>query len=448
MRRVILDSFRSGTWMDGVLALLLSAVAGPFLRAENAGNTAWPQFRGPERNGISRETGLLQDWPAAGPAQVWKVSGIGRGFSSACIGGGRLFITGDLDGALVITAFAVETGERLWQQRNGAAWKGPYPGARGTCTLARGRLFNLNAHGRLVCLDPVDGREIWRLNILERFDGDNIRWGISECVLVQGDRVFVTPGGRKALMAALDAATGKVVWTTPPLMFLRDQEMGGRRVDPPRRDTDRAGYAAPVPVRVGARRLLAGVSGRHVFLVDLESGALVWKRQVPVRWEVIGTMPVVDGDRVCFMAPDKFGGLMVRVRLQDGAVRVEEMWKTEADNCHGGLVAVGGRLYGAGYRQFRGWFCLDGGTGRVLYRTKDLRKGSLIFADRRIYALAENGELALLEPTPERFVVRGRFRLPGTNGSDVWAHPALFDGRLYIRRHDTLWCFDIRAGTR
>ncbi|NOY81317.1 MAG: PQQ-like beta-propeller repeat protein [Kiritimatiellaeota bacterium] len=446
--RLTFGSPRSGLWTAGVFASLLSLIADPAPLPETSGDTAWPQFRGPERNGISRETGLLQAWPAAGPSQVWQVKGIGRGFSSACIGGGRLFVTGDIDDALVITALAVGTGKRLWRQQNGAAWKGPYPGARSTCTLAGGRLFHLNAHGRLACLDPADGSELWTLNILERFDADQIRWGISECVLVSGGRVFVTPGGRKALMAALDAGTGKVVWTTPPLMFLRSQELGGRRVDPPRRDADRAGYASPVVVRVGARRLLAGASGRHVFLVDAETGSLVWKREVPVRWEVIGTMPVVVGDRICFMAPDKFGGLMVRARIHDGAVRVDELWSTEADNCHGGLVAVGGRLYGSGYRRFRGWFCLDGQTGRVLYRTNDLRKGSPIFADRRLYALAENGELALLEPTPERFVVRGRVRLPGNNGSDVWAHPALSDGHLYIRRHDTLWCFDVRAGTR
>jgi len=404
----------------------------------------WPQFRGPDRDGKSPERNLLRRWPEGGPPLIWSVDGIGRGWSSPVAIRDRLFITGDIGNDLWIQALDLD-GRVLWRRRNGAAWKGPYPGARATCTFAEGRLYHLNAHGRLVCLDPADGDELWSVNTLKRFEGDVIRWGLSECLLVYDGRVVATPGGRKALMVAFDARTGDLIWSTPPLMFRRTEEVGGRKVDPPRMDADRAGYASPILVSDGGKRWIAGASGRHVFLVDADTGALVWKKYVSVRWEVIGTMPVlVAPDTVVFSAPD-LGAWCVRVQQgADGRPRVEELWRVDTDNCHGGFVVVNNRIFGAGYRLFRGWFCLEGASGRVLHRWRGLKKGSVIAAEGLLYTLAENGVAALLEPMPGGFAVRGQFRLPKGGGSDVWAHPVLCDGRFYVRRHDTLWCFDVR----
>lgn len=426
-----------------VVSLLTGVTLLTVAEASRQPESWWPQFRGPTRDGIAPGRNLLPGWPEGGPPLVWSVSGIGRGWSSPIVVGNRFYVTGDRGNDLWIQAFDL-AGRRVWQKRNGRAWTGPYPGARASCTYADGRLFHLNAHGRLVCLDATNGREQWAVNILDRFGGEVIRWGLSECVLVDQGRVIVTPGGRNALMAALDVSTGKAVWTTPPLMFLRTRDVGGRKVDPPRRAADRAGYASPVVVRVGSRRFYAGVSGRHVFLVDAADGALVWKQYVPVHWEVIGSMPVVVGPgRVLFAAPD-VGAWCVQVRENHGVVAVEERWRTKVDNCHGGFVLLNDQLYGAGYRLSRGWFCLDTKTGAVRYRSREFAKGSAIAADGRLYVLAENGVVALLTPGEEGFTVRGTFRLGGGRGSDVWAHPVLADRRLYLRRHGRLWCFEVR----
>ena len=403
----------------------------------------WPQFRGSTRDGISRETGLLQSWPEGGPRLLWKCTGTGHGYSSAALAGGALFITGDKDEQLVVSALDLQ-GNIRWQTTNGRAWKNPYPGARATCTVDGDRLYHMNAHGRVACLDAATGKELWTVNVLERFDAPAIRWGISECLLVDGDRVIVTPGGRKAVMAALDKQTGATVWASEPLRFMRTHRFGGVAVDPPVSDIDRAGYASPILIATGGRRVIAGASARHFICVDADSGALLWKHPVPVKFEVIGAMPLAWRDAVFFSAPDQFGGCMFGIRVQPDRVRLEELWSTPADNCHGAFVHVDGRIYGSGYRRFNEWVCLEADSGTMRYSKGDLPKGSVIYADGRLYALSESGVLLLLEPAADGFRTAGRLQLVRGRMRDVWAHPAISDGRLYLRCHDTLYCYDIR----
>jgi outer membrane protein assembly factor BamB len=200
----------------------------------------WPQWRGPRRDGISDEKGLLQSWPKEGPKLIWKIDGLGKGWSSPIIVGNRLYITGDVGNDLVIFAFD-RNGTAQWQAKNGRAWKGSYPGARACCTFSEGRLYNMNAHGRVVCLEAASGKEFWAVDILERFASKNITWALSECLLVDGPHLIVTPGGKKALMAALDKRTGRIVWTTEPL-------------------GDQISHCSPILFRFAGRRLIASCS--------------------------------------------------------------------------------------------------------------------------------------------------------------------------------------------
>ena len=181
---------------------------GPIVSSE----PAWPQWNGPRRDGISQEKGFLPSWPEAGPAP-WKIGGLGRGWSSPIIADNRLYVTGDVDDDLVLFAFDLN-GKPLWQAKNGRSWTGSYPGARACCAYSEGKLYHMNAHGRVVCLEAGTGKEIWAADVLERFRGQNITWAMNECLLVDGSRVIVTPGGEKALMAALDKESGRTVWTT------------------------------------------------------------------------------------------------------------------------------------------------------------------------------------------------------------------------------------------
>jgi len=248
---------RAGVFAFGLLVGLL-----PLACAESGTNAiveltaspepGWPQWRGPRRDGISRETGLLPRWPEGGPLLLWTSTNLGRGYSSPIISGGRIFLTGDVGNDLRVFALDL-AGNPLWQATNGQAWKGPHPGARACCALRGGRLFHLNAHGRVACLDPATGRELWAVNVIERFGGKVPTWALGECLLVDGPRVLVTPGGSRALTAALDAKTGETVWTSEPLRMDESPDPAHERVAGKAGETDPAGYASPILMQFADR---------------------------------------------------------------------------------------------------------------------------------------------------------------------------------------------------
>ena len=424
-----------------VVLAAMTAEAGRIIPLEEEG---WPQFRGPRRDGVSTETGLLQSWPEGGPKELWRFDGLGKGYSSPIVTEHGIFITGDAADKLVIYALDMKGGLR-WKCTNGAAWTKSWKGARAACTYSAGRLYHMNGHGRTVCLDPETGEELWAVDVLGRFGGKSIQWGLSECLLVDEEHVYVTPGGPEAFMAALDKGTGRTVWKSPPLTFERTYEFGGKTLDPPRQDTDNAGYASPVLFEIGGRRVIARSAGQHAVLLDAADGTLLWQRPLYARYEVIGAIPVFSNDHIYFAAPDEVGGIMFSLENGPEGLRVKKRWKTEFDNCHASMVAVDGKLYGSGYRKRRDWVALDAATGKELYARGDLAQGTCAYADGRVYALCQDGVVALLAPGENAFEIAGQFRIAEGKRKDVWAHPVIWDGRLYLRDHDTLWCYDIKA---
>jgi outer membrane protein assembly factor BamB len=341
----------------------------------------WPQWRGPRRDGISVETGLLQSWPEGGPSLLWEVSGIGRGYSSPIVVGDRVYITGDQGKDLAISVFTL-AGQPQWKTTNGACWENPYPGARSSCTYDDGKLYHLNAHGRLVCLDAATGGEVWAVNVLERYAAKNIMWGISESVVVHGDRVFSTPAGAKGLMVAHDKRTGAPLWASPAL------------------DGEQASYSSPILINVGNRKLLVNGGLKYVFAVDAAFG----------------------------------------VQLGDGSA--SRAWTTELSISHGGTICVDGQLCGSSSRgEASGWVTINAATGKPT-QVSESPGGSLIFAEGRFYCLSATGIMTLQELTNSGFRTVGTFRL--AEGKDVWAHPVLCQGRLFLRYHDTLYCYDVR----
>ncbi len=223
---------------------------GTLVASKEAG---WPQWRGPRRDGISDEKGLLQAWPEGGPKLVWKIGGLGQGWSCPIVTGGSIYITGDVGEDLVVFAFDPE-GKPRWKAVNGRSWTGQYPGSRGACVYDGGALYHLNAHGRVACLDTRTGRETWAVDVLERFDGAGILWGLSECLLVDGPRVIVTPGGKKGAMAALDRKTGETLWASDPI------------------EGNSAGYGSPILFELGGRRYLVSCPSKHAFGVEADTG--------------------------------------------------------------------------------------------------------------------------------------------------------------------------------
>jgi len=389
-------------------------------------STDWPQWRGQHRDGISAETGLLQAWPEGGPKLLWKASGIGRGYASPIVVADGVYITGDEDQELVISAFTLD-GKPRWKTPNGESWTKSYPGARSSCCFDSGKIYHMNAHGNLACLDAATGEKAWSVNVLERYQANNIIWGISESVLVDGDRVFATPAGAKGLVVALDKRTGAPLWATPPL------------------EGEKASYASPVLIQQDQRKLLVNSCTKHVFAVDSATGALVWKLpQADPRTTVTST-PVLAGHLLLLTNASPDYGTVSGVRF--GGDAAAQVWSHPLKITHGGTVCVDGRLYGSSSRgDVTGWAALDVETGKLtqMKSAGDLADGSLIVADGRFYCLTVRGVMTLQELTESGFRTTGEFRLVPEDVQDSWAHPVVCQGRLFLRYNEVLYCYDVR----
>ena len=426
------------------LALSLPLSARPAAEIIPSPEPDWPQWRGPGRDAHCDETGLLKTWPEAGPQVAWTRKGIGFGYSAPIICKDRLYITGDIGEELRIFACDL-AGNRIWETTNGKSWKRPYPGARACLAYADGRLFHMNAHGRVACLDAATGKEHWAVETHERFEAKNITWAKSECLLVDGPRVIVTPGGNKAVMAALDVKTGATVWATPAIRMGPSKDDRFQTLPTPAGKADGSSYASPLLFEFGGRRILANCSLRHFFGVDADTGERLWVRPFKTRYGVIATTPVLAGDRIFVTAPDSEERWCYRMRPTDRGVELDRLWKTDLDTCHGGLISADGSFFGSNYRKKRGWTRLDAETGEVQYTLPDVTMGSMLLADGQLYCLTQDGEALLLTPTDDAFRIDGRFTFAPEHKKDVWAHPVIHRKRLFLRYHDRLVCYEVAA---
>ena len=406
------------------LAMCMTAKAEGLIASNEPG---WPQWRGPRRDGVSNETNLLSGWPADGPTLLWKTEHLGRGWSSPIVVEDHIYITGDVNDHLSVHCLDT-AGTTKWRVTNGEAWKGPYPGSRASCAYSNGRLYHLNAHGRLACLEVQNGNELWAVNILDRFGAKNITWALSECVLVDADRVIVTPGGPRTLMAALDKESGQTIWTTPPIA------------------KDQASHSSPILFEWADRRIIANCSSAHGFGVDADSGEMLWTVPLKNPHGVNAATPIYQSGVIFYVTPYAELGRAYQIAGYDTDVTVEHLWTCPLDTVTGSGVLVENTLFAAGYKSSKWWFAVDWRTGKTKYVFKGLTTGAPLWADGLMYCLDERGTVALIEPVDTAFRVRGRFRLPvAAKTRDAWAHPVINAGRLYLRYHDRMWCYDIQA---
>jgi outer membrane protein assembly factor BamB len=271
--------------------------------------------------------------------------------------------------------------------------------------------------------------------VLQRFGGKELIWGLAECVLVDGERVYSTVGGSEALVVALDKTTGALVWKSLPLLSEDGKTAEG------------TSYASPLLIKFGGRRLLLTCSLRHLICVDADTGKRQWVIPIPTTHSVLALMPVLVGNSVFITAPHGEGGRLLELMLPTGpnpVVQAKELWRTPLDSLQGCVVQMDGKLFGSYYSKAKGLAAVDAKSGRVLYDTMSFAKGALLGADGLLYCLSEDGWMRLLRPTGNGFEVRGEFRLPGVAGRDGWAHPVIHAGHLYLRYHTTLYCFDIK----
>jgi outer membrane protein assembly factor BamB len=405
------------------LAAALSAHA-PQGDPSNSLGAGWPQWRGADRSGISSETGLLKQWPAAGPPLAWTNSTIGGGYGSVAVSGDRVFVQGVQKSQSGVSSLNRADGKLVWSKPLGPFGTNDRgSGPRGTPTVDGDRLYVLTEMGDLACLRAADGTSVWQRNILKEFGGNNINWLISESPLVDGSRLIITPGGPGAGMAALDKMTGKTLWTTKDM-------------------SEDAGYASPIVTDVQGVRTIMTLTADAGVGVRASDGKLMWRYQPAANSTANITTPVYHDNKVFFSSAYGTGGGLVGLRAAGSENRAQEIYFTrDMQNHHGGIVLVNGHLYGFNNSILT---CLEWATGKQMWRDRSVGKGSVVSAEGHLYLLSENNVVGLAEATPTGYKEKGRFTIRD-QGWPSWAHPAIAGGRLYIRNQGTLASYDIRV---
>ncbi|WP_319590958.1 PQQ-binding-like beta-propeller repeat protein [uncultured Draconibacterium sp.] len=374
-----------------------------------------------ENNGVYPETGLLKEWPANGPEVLWTAEGLGEGHSSPVFANDKIYLSTMIDGEGFIFIFS-QNGDVIKKVSYGKEFTESYPGARSSVVVDGDLMYIYSGHGVLTCIDSESGEVKWRKNAFEDFDGTNIRWGVTETVLVDGDVLYLTPGGKKNNMVALNRFNGDLIWTSAGKGEL-------------------SAYCTPLLVELPARKLLVTHTADHIIGVDAKTGQLLWDYPHTNRWSVHPNTPLFyNGDLFCFSGYGKGG---VKLDLSDDGSSVTKQWeKVELDSRMGGMVVVDGYLYGSGDNA-REWRCVDWKTGEEKYVSKDIAKGVTVYADGMLYCYSERGELALVKATPDGFNIVSQTKVE-LGSAQHWAHPVINKGRLFVRHGDVLIAYKIK----
>jgi outer membrane protein assembly factor BamB len=393
----------------------------------------WPQWRGPDRNDVSRETGLLKDWPSEGPKLLWTYDDAGAGYSGPSVVGDRFLSMGADSQQESIFCLDVKKGTRIWSVAIGPRLDNGWgDGPRSTPTVDGDRVYALAGTGNLVCLQLANGKKVWEKSLTADLGGSVPWWGYCESPLIDGDRVVVTPGGGKGAVAALDKKTGEVVWRSKGF-------------------TDGAQYSSLVVSNAGGIKQYVQMNQSSVVGVAAGDGRLLWRHECSNPTAAIPT-PIVADDLVYSTSGYGAGCRLVKVLPDgDGKEKAEKVYANkDMTNHHGGVVKVGDHLYG--YSDNGGWMCQDLKTGKVIWKERKLGKGSLTCADGMLYLYSEGeGECVLIEASPDGWKEHGRFKIPKQTqlkrkNGHIWTHPVVANGRLYLRDQELIFAFDVKAG--
>ncbi len=401
----------------------------------------WPGWRGPHRDGLSTESGLLKAWPAGGPPLAWEAHGLGAGFSSVAITGDRIYTMGDRRDGQYVLALNRADGKTVWATRIGEPWEdNDAPGPRGTPTLDGDSVYAIGTEGEVVCLDAATGEARWRRSMVRDYNGRMMSdWKFSESPLVDGDRVVFTPGSFDALMAAVDKRTGKEIWRAG----------GGARVGSA--GSNGAGYASMVISEGAGVKQYVQLAGRGLFGVRAADGKLLWNYNRIANDIANIPTPVVRGDYVFAATGYQTGSVLLKLARTADGVAAQEVYFLDAhtfQNHHGGFVLVRDFIYG-GHGHNNGFpICLDFLTGKVRWGGDFRPEGSqgsaaVAYADEHLYFRYQNGVMKLIEASPAGYKETGSFRIPGVK-LPSWSHPVILDGKMYQREQDALYCYNIK----
>ena len=408
-----------------IITFLIALLSGSVVLTGNGFAADWSQWFGPNRDGVSSETGLLKKWSDSGPVVLWRTP-LGEGFSSIAIARGAvytMFAEGKDEYAVCLDA---ATGQERWRVKTGSNfsdWQGGN-GPRSTPIIDKERAFFLGANGQLYAIDVEDGEIVWSHHFQTEFISDPPHWGFSTSPLLEGELLVVEVGGSSGKsFIAFDKTTGRVAWTS---------------------QDDAPSYASPIAITVSDIRQIVFFPVSGLVGVAAKDGRLLWRHP----WQ---TGPDVNAATPVFLAPDRLfissgygkGAAVIQLIFQNGQFAVKKVWRNRSMKNHFATsIHRKGYLYGFDNAILK---CIAAETGQEQWRKRGFQKGSLIFADGYLIVLGEQGKLALVEAIPEAYIEKASAQVLSPR---CWTPPTLANGRLYLRNHTEMVCLDLRSGKK
>ncbi|HVN56931.1 MAG TPA: PQQ-binding-like beta-propeller repeat protein [Bacteroidales bacterium] len=392
-------------------------------------------WRPENRTGVSAETGLMKSWPQDGPALLWSNLELGKGYSSPSFGSNTIYITGTAGKDDLLYALDMK-GKILWKSVMGRSWNRTFPESRATPTVEGDRVYTCSGYGDLACFDGKTGKVIWSYKASELNKGTYGEWGIAESLLIDGDKLYYTPGGPETMTIALNKNTAALVWKSASI-------------------NDKPGYVSPILINRGTRKIIINVAMNHVFAVDAADGKVLWtieneqSSDVNMRqWDLIKcTTPLYSDGMVYVTGGYDTGGMMIK--MSDDGSGAKVVWTDRhLDDHHGGVVLINGYIYGSNWinNGLGNWCCIEWNTGRKMWEQHWNNKGSVIAAEGLLYIYEEkNGNVGLLKADPQKFDLVSSFRFSLGDMGPFWAHPVIHDGVLYLRHSNALAAYNIKA---
>lgn len=391
------------------------------------------QWRGLERDGKYQEKNLLKSWPEEGPELLLTVDGIGRGWSSPVVYNNKIYVTGMID--TLDCLFCInEQGVIDWQTTYGRSWNQTFPDTRSTPTIRENKAYLSTGMGTVVCINTENGKMLWSYDACNIHQGKISTWGVAESILLVGNKAIFTTAGPETSMIALDASNGELIWKAPSL-------------------NDDLAYVSPILIEQNGKQQIVNLTARYLFGINPENGQMEWHFNYfeldDSEWDNAGgvincTSPVYHNGYL--YVSSGYNHTSAKFKLHDDLSGVVFQWKDGMlDNHHGGVIQHNGILYGSNWENNnRGkWCALDFETGKLLFEEAFRNKGSIIFADDLIYLYTEQpGYVALVKPNAEKLDIISSFRIDKGSGPH-WAHPAIYDGKLYIRHGEVLMVYNI-----
>ncbi len=389
-------------------------------------------WREENRTGVSSETGLLKSWPAEGPALLWSNLELTKGNSSVSFGENMIYTTGTKDADDILYALDM-SGKLLWQTVMGRAWNQSYPESRATPTVEGDKVYTTSGYGDLACIDGMTGKIIWEYKASESNKGTYGMWGIAESLLIDGEKLYFTPGGPETMTLALKKTTGEVLWKSASL-------------------NNKPAYVSPILITYAGKKILVNISMDNIFAVDVSNGEILWK--IPIEkpagfnWDLILCVtPLYNNGMIYVTGGYDVGGIMIK--MGDDGKSATVAWTDKVlDVHHGGVVKVDGYIYGSNWLNNAdgNWCCIDWNTGAKKWEEHWNCKGSIISAEGLLYIYDEKrGNVGLLKANPEKFDLVSSFQIKQGNSGPFWAHPVIHNGVLYIRHTNALMAYDIKT---